>query len=473
MSSNSAPATWLPELRTRVPLAQTMAQIGVFTLMLAALLMPAIKVRDDLPYLKAEQVLLPFVFLIHGWLMLAGYVKRIRFNGLLLIGMFYCLSILLSMWFGAEVLHHQVLSRDFYEIPKAVLPIVFFTIGYEAELSNASLRNLMTILVFAVLLICLYAWAQFLHLPFTQWLDPYYSAGSPAEMALNSSGRVFSTMGNPNVLSELMTWSFVAFTMAMLHRVGSPIRNMAMAFACLITIVMTGSRYGLLTASLGILLIFGISWGQSRQRVARLSLLLVLLPIFAWTFVAVASTNQITLQRFETLKHPLEADSVRGRLDSLWLDAADEIAKSPVVGHGPAKTMFTGIITDSEYLDVLKEFGVVGFLLYLSYFFFPMSLMWKGLRAARLAGPSVEDAAPATLLTLRLAFVMSSVALVMNLGMSTFYNLLLQGYLWLWMGLGARSAQSISEALQGGSITYISVNRPRAIGPSRVAPPTQ
>jgi O-antigen ligase len=105
-----------------------------------------------------------------------------------------------------------------------------------------------------------------------------------------------------------------------------------------------------------------------------------------------------------------------------------------------------GVFTDSEYLDVLKEFGIIGFLSYLAYYFFPMRLLWRGLRARQRAGPEWKDGFPATFLTLRLAFILAVTALVMNIGESTFYNQLLQAFLWLWLGLGASCAQRIAGA---------------------------
>src|SRR5208337_2856406 len=100
-------------------------------------------------------------------------------------------------------------------------------------------------------------------------------------------------------------------------------------------------------------------------------------------------------------------------------------------------------VTDSEYLEVLKEFGVIGFLPYLAYFLFPLYLLWTGLRAGKRCGVELEERLPATFLVLRLGFVMAVTALVMNIGMSTFYNLILQSVLWIWLGLGARAAKSI------------------------------
>jgi O-antigen ligase len=422
------------------------AEIAMIALICASVLAPPIRFSDNFPYVRAEQILLATVFVGYAWFSLAGYARKIHFNGMFVIGTLYAFCIALSTWYGADMLHHQVILRDFYEIPKVLFPVLFFTVAYEAELSEESLRMLLKCFGVAAFLVCFYAWSQFANLGFTYRLNGFYSGGEHIDLLLTNVGRVYSTMANPNVLGELMSWCLVAFTMAALSGVGNRIWNIVLAFACLVTLAMTASRYGLITASLGILLIFVFPSRSGRRRTTQLVLLMVLLPVFALTFKAVATANRSGIQRIQTLKDPLHTDSLQGRLDVRWVDATQDIARSPWIGNGSAKAFFGDIITDSEYLDMLKQFGIVGFSVYLAYYFFPLYLSWKGLKAGQRTGPIFEERMPATLLTIRLSFVMIILALAMSIGEATFENLLLQGFLWMWMGLGARCAQTLRDA---------------------------
>jgi hypothetical protein len=422
------------------------AEIAMIALICACVLAPPIRFSDNFPYVRAEQLLLGTVVVGYAWFSLAGYARKIHLNGMFVVGALYAFCIALSTWYGADMLHHQVIFRDFYEIPKVLFPVLFFTAAYEAELSEESLRMLLKCFGVATFLVCFYAWSQFAGLGFTYRLNGFYSGGEHIDLLLTNVGRVYSTMANPNVLGQLMSWCLVAFTMAALSGVGNRIWNIALAFACLVTLAMTASRYGLITASLGILLIFVFPSRSGRRRTAQLVLLMLLLPVFALTFRAVATANRSGIQRIQTLKDPLHTDSLQGRLDVRWVDAARDIARSPWIGNGSAKEFFGDIITDSEYLDTVKQFGIVGFSVYLAYYFFPLYLLWKGLKAAQRAGSLYEERIPATLLTLRLSFVMIILALAMSIGESTFTNLLLQGFLWMWMGLGARCAQTLRDA---------------------------
>jgi O-antigen ligase len=211
---------------------------------------------------------------------------------------------------------------------------------------------------------------------------------------------------------------------------------------------MTGSRYGLLTTSLAVVMVLALQSASGRRRGGQLALLLSLIPVFALTIQTVATTNKSTIERFGTLQRPMEVDSLRTRLDELWKDAGNDFAQSPFIGHGPAKKIYTDIITDSEYLDVLKEFGIIGFCIYLAYYLFPLHLLWKGLRSAKLAGPWLEERMPAQMMAVRLSFIMIVTALVMNIGETTFYSQVLQGFLWIWMGIGVRAAKTIAVSAE-------------------------
>src|SRR6202022_284369 len=163
----------------------------------------------------------------------------------------------------------------------------------------------------------------------------------------------------------------------------------------------------------------------------------------------------------------MQAASMRDPADRAWLDALSEIEKSPFFGRGPAKSFYTGVITDSEYLDVLKEFGIIGFLPYFAYFLFPLYVLWKGLRASWRAGPSLESRMPLTFTTLRLCLVIVITAIVMNIGSTTFYDVPLQGFFFLWLGIGARCATSIREASETNALSMSAVRRIVSAGRSQ------
>jgi hypothetical protein len=374
------------------------------------------------------------------------------------------------MWYGAEILGHPVIARDLYELPKVWLPVAFFTAAYEAELSEASLQRAIKVLSVAILPVCFYAWAQFAGLSLSYALNPYYSSGGHIDQALQYAGRVYSTMGNPNVLGQLMTWCVVLFVLVAVFQVGHRAWNIGVASCCLITLAMTGSRFGLLTASLGLVLVFMVVSSRRRRNLAQIGLILLLVSIFAWTYRAVASSNRRTLERYQTLRDPLNIDSLRQRLDDVWQDEWQEFTKSPLLGHGPVKALDRRGYYDSEYLGVLQEKGVIGLLVFLGYYLYPLYRLRKGQKALALSDRDVSVLAPAAATTIHAAFIMGGLALVMNVAMSTFYSPFLQGFLWLWLGIGTRSALTIREWAPSSAFPSLraqeGASRPREVTPS-------
>lgn len=431
----------------QVTLRNGLSQAGIISLICVSVTAPAIVISQTLPYFKLEALLIPVFLAIYVWLLLVGIARPIRFNAMFVIGVLFFTCNAFSLWYGTRILGHPVLLRDLYELPKVWLPVAFFTIAYEAALSESSIRQLLSFFSISILLVCLYAWSQFFGLGFTYKLNPLYSMGGHIDVALEYARRVYATVGNPNVLGELMTFCVVLFILAALFRVGSLLRNVLVAASCLITLAMTGSRYGLLNITFAFLLIFLIAVTAKRQRLTRVAALLVLLPACAWILAAVAASNPHTLERYQTLKEPLQIDSFRERIEGGWLQGWSDFKSSPLFGHGPGKAfLFPQGVLDSEYLNVLREKGSIGFLAFLGYYLYPISMCWRGRQTIRVASRLTEQA-PGHVVCLNAAFAMAILALVMNIGMSTFYSPFLQGFLWLWLGVGAGCAAKLNEVV--------------------------
>ena len=436
------------------------SQACLIALICISVTAPAISLSSAIPYFKAEQLLVPVIFAIYLFLLLTGVARPIRINTMFAIGLGFFICNIISMVYGGEVLGHPVILRDFYDLPKVWLPVAFFTIAYEAELTESSLRRLLAFFSFAVLLVCIYAWGQFVRAGFSYKLNPYYSPGGHIDATLEYARRVYSTMGNANVLGELMTWCITVFLLALLFRVGSTLRNFVLVMSCLITLVMTGSRYGIVNVTAAFLMILAFVSTTGRRRFAQFALLLLLVPVIVWTYQTVATSNLRTLERYQTLQEPLRIDSLRERVDDLWLEAWTDFQASPVFGHGPSKAIFLWHerFIDSEYLNVLREKGIVGFLAFLPYYLYPLILIRRGQKAIRSPGSGLQEEFPAHVVCLHTGFVIGALAMIMNVGMSTFYSPFLQGVLWLWLGVGAGCAARLCALVPAPLPVYARAN---------------
>jgi len=448
----------------RHPLAKTASRITVLTLLCVSVLAPAVNLYPGTPHVRVETLLLLVCGGLYAWLLLAGIAKPPRFHTIYVIAALFSFSVAVSMFYGTVGLGHAVLFRDFYEFPKAWLPAAFFVIAYEAALPEGALRRLLDALAWATAGVCLYGIAQYFSLGFTFWLNRYYSGGEHHDISLALFHRVYSTLGNPNVLGQFLTWMMLAYTLAYLFGVGSRARNLAIPLACVVTLVLTGSRYGLLATVFGLLMMIGLALAAHRSATG-LATLLLLIFTFSMVFANVKSAANATARRFDELLHPLEASSLRARLDDLWVVAGDYIAASPWVGHGPAKEIFTESYTDSEYLDVMKQYGLVGLLAYLAYYLWPLSRYAGVFRAATQLPAGIQPHIRTNLLVVGIGIEMIGTALIMNIGEFTFFNWVLLAFLWLWIGLSVRSADFIREL---AASSRADARAPRAGQPSYV-----
>jgi O-antigen ligase len=207
---------------------------------------------------------------------------------------------------------------------------------------------------------------------------------------------------------------------------------------------MTGSRYGLIDTVFALILIFLLPAPTAKSKMKRRITLLIAIPLVLSVILVAAATNRATIERFEMLLSPLRENSLRGRLDSAWPDAAGQFLQSPVFGHGPAKDLFTDV-TDCEYLEILERFGVVGLIPYLCFFLVPLAMIWKGIKNVSRAGPLLDQDWRATYWGLCLGFLVPVTCLAMNIGMGTYYDTSLVAFTWMWMGIGASCANRISR----------------------------
>ena len=434
----------LGSLPPRTKMAESLGEAGLILILCVSVLAPALTLNANWPQVRTETVMLIAYAVAYAAMHFMGLAKQVRFHEFYIIGALFSLSVGFSLIYGTMILHHPLSYRDYFELPKCWLPVFFFTLAYEAELTERGLNLALNYFGLAVALVCVFGWAQFLHLGIVARLTPLYTDMGHNYTVLVRYGRIFSTMGNPNALGQLMSWCMTIYVLAFLFGLGSRARNLCVAAMCVITVALTSSRYGLLACGGGLLvaMAFGIF---SRRRGLKLIGLLFLVGVLIPVFGEAQQSSYWASHRFEQLRNPLQVDSLRGRLDVLWIEAGDYILSSPWVGHGPAKTIFESVYTDSEYLDILKYYGIIGFLCYLAYFLWPMSQMMSGLKALRFISSDMEDRLRGNLLVLRAGFAIFCLALFMNVGEFTFYNLALQGFVWLWAGLAVRAAHFVGE----------------------------
>jgi hypothetical protein len=423
----------------RTGLARIGGELAVILLMSTGVLAPGITLSADFPKMRSELFVGVAIVVVYAWMFLAGFAKLVRFHAFYLIAFVFSICVSLSIIYGAVALQHEIQLRDLYELPKAWMPVLFFSIAYEAELSEQGLKQFMNYFAIAIIFVCLFGWAQYWGLGIARALQPYYGDGDHNDIALLLYRRIYATLTNPNYLGQLLSWTTVAYTLGLVFDREHRLRNSFIPLICVATIALTGSRYGILATMFGLSIVVFMAV-RSKRHIGRVAGLLILIGAIGVIFSATAKNSYFATKRYSELQRPMEVGSLRGRLDVLWLDAANEFVSSPWVGHGPSKKFFEDVYTDSEYLDILKWFGAFGFLAYSAYYIWPFTQLVQAMKQSRFLAFDLQERLSANLVNVRIGIALLMMALFMNIGEFTCFHLYLMCFLWGWVGLSVRSA---------------------------------
>jgi putative inorganic carbon (HCO3(-)) transporter len=273
-----------------------------------------------------------------------------------------------------------------------------------------------------------YGLLQALHLDPVAWADSFRPAGAPL-----ASLRIFSTFGHPNLFGAHLAMALF-FVAALGVLEARPARRlaaglgMALAVACLLLTANRGAWVG--TAS-GALVVALLAWRRRRASAGRVPgatgtgadlrrLVLPALLALAAGVIVLASSSVVRDRLL--VRSVLDDPTVKSRL-LIWSGTLDMIRERPLTGVGPGAfgrefpryrderlLQYEDELTPvthahSEYLELLAETGVAGFLIVAA---FVASVLWQGFRKVRDAASREEHVFATALLAGLVALLVSS-----------------------------------------------------------------
>lgn len=242
-----------------------------------------------------------------------------------------------------------------------ILFIAFFFVAKNVLRNKRLLFAAISLLAVAALLVSLYGIYQQVTGNFVEtasWID--------AEMFNESTARIYSTLGNPNVLGEYLIFA-VVISLGMLYYMKKPVYKLASLGILGISglcMLLTQSR----GAWLGLLLALGV-FALMRDR--RLLILAV-----AMVLIMPAVLPETVITRFLSIGSL--ADSSTSYRVNIWLACLTMLKTVWLTGIGPGVDSFRYIYQEyafnaveaphshNLYLQVIIDFGVVGLILLLA-----------------------------------------------------------------------------------------------------------
>ena len=363
---------------------------GILTCLLFIILIFITKRNRNVFYIEYIILSLPFLNIdiinnINGFVFISilffifFYKKNMSVSKNIQFMNFNILILLISVSIGLIVSEYGINQINIIEILKLICLIQFCKIIIEESIKDPIIiekifSNLKMLLIISFFFLCM----QLI-------LGPGFSISNLQNPNINSSDgvRYPSFFSDPQVYAQFLGVN-VFLSMISLNESTKNKKyiNIAMAFLCCVSILLTGGRAGIIGILIGF--IFFFLFIQYKMKIKFLILIGLMLSIVF-----------ITKDYFILFKRSTDLDEAYAFRNSVWQDAINIFYKNPFWGiglgnyeryafsHLPNQVwlreneMIVFDHPESGYLKILDELGGVGFISFFSLYFIPMFISIK------------------------------------------------------------------------------------------------
>lgn len=431
---------------TGITRTNTNKLILIIGIMLSAMILPSLEIRESLPHVRVDDAFIFGAFAINllFWVTRrsrSGYglgyanpeVQRRAHMAVTIVFSLLIASMIISNLYAVFFLGGTFGLRDvmeFVTLAKYYL-VITLTLSLEVQEGEFSLLRKTFLLGFGVML--LLTWSQFLNIfNVNAWLTPFFAQSHLNNLVNANPPRVLGSFDNPNVMgivSVLMMTVFVTwYYFKRNDRLVAVMLVAASALAIKMTF-MTISRTGFIATAA--VLVFLSVWAIVKFQFRKEILLKIIILLLVTLAVVFTSPRGFTTRLGEAT-NPKTSTSIQGHFLRAG-PAIKFIQESPVLGWGTAKNNMTTLV-DDEYLLITRRYGFIGLAMYLWLFFRPVKAAWRRISSSSFYNTESGLREDKTLLAI--TFVAATVAvLVYNITAGIFYNLQLMTLFAIFMGL--------------------------------------
>lgn len=335
------------------------------------LLLPPIQLPSGLPEIRIEEL---FIYTILPFYIFTKF-KFINSSAKLFLILFFAFVGLqiVSLLYGKFFMGVTVGTRDYFEIIKTIKYGILIGAISTLKISDVQLKNILLLISLFFLFVTIIGLMQYYGiLGMDRITAPLYIQ----ERIYDVNRRMMGTFYNPNTFSAALSIGFIITLLNLLIN-KEPTKRALFFFVCFMllwSILLTQSRTGLAVLVLGSIVFFGLNSINNKQNL-RLGLIsissFVLLAALVLSF---ASGDAIS--RYTSGLDVFNDTSFQLRLIAWYLNL-QLFSQSVLFGWGPAKHQFTSIV-DSEYILLLRQFGVIGFTInIIGFYLYPINRAFK------------------------------------------------------------------------------------------------
>lgn len=409
----------------------------LYLLIFSSLLLPPISISSGLPNIRIEEIL--FVVLLPLYFVLNKIKPTDPALNLFLKFYFAFVFIqIISTIYGKLFLNVPVGIRDLFEIIKtAKYGFVVFIIGY-FHIDKNLLKKLIYTIIFLFIVSSFIGHLQFHGIfGFEQLTAPLYFEDRIHDVF----NRMMGTYFNPNSYGTVLSIGAI-FIIATIVRVDTYEKKAGLLltlFFLIWTITLTQSR-----TSVGAFLIGSFVYLLLLSYTYNLRWYLPfigLLGVFTFLIAIFSILPREFIERYVSALNIMSDLSWLMRLYAWYLNL-EIFFQSPLIGWGPAKHLHPTVV-DSEYILILRQFGVIGFFSYLFIYILPLSYSFKFIK-----GKSIVSTFNHIFITCSVIFIVGNITnpLFHEIQFMDFWAILL-GVLYASNRLHTKNSASMKYAL--------------------------
>ena len=422
------------------------------SVMLSAMILPSIPLHPRLPQIRAEELLL---FGIFGLNLILFALRGFRFSEkekeeltkqkrplkiIILLFSLMTLSYFVSNFYGVYIRGAGSYGlRDVMELVTFFKYFLILTLVISIDMGQAEFAYLRNSFLAGLAFLILFGWGQHLNiLNMNTWLSPYFNQNHWEHLIVGNPARVLGTFDNPNFFAAftVMTLGFLTIWYYFKDHGG---RFPVLVFIIIGLVIkleyLTISRTNLF----GIALLFTITsiWAFFYHKRSK-KVVIKIIALFLLTVFLTVTASSDFINRVQEGTDFSTSTSFLGHL-AQWENAVGTMWESPIFGWGTQKEFMTTIV-DNEYALYGRRYGLIGLSLYLAFYFIPLTMAIKRIRArGRLYGKAVPFDLPVLFNAVYAALLPSILFFVFWAGI--FYNLQLMTLFCIIVGLVYNSAK--------------------------------
>ena len=336
-----------------------------FILLLVPLtiLLPPIRWSSTLPMIRFEEIIFYALFSI-AILSLSIKHKIIINNKLIYVLLFIIFSMIISTVHAILYLNYLFSYRDVFEFAKIAKFILILLIVSNIEFEDKSYRNFINIFIISMTISAIVGILQHLNIfNINNTISPLYTTSQFGNIDKRSVG----TAANPNDFGFILNCGIIFTLNYVFVYKKSIFLNILLIIVMIIAVILTVSRvafFGMIMAIIYLIYIY-----KKQLKIPKLYLILSFIIMGVASLIIIKFATKYFITRMSSginIKNDL---SFLSRLLN-WKNNLAIWKDSPIFGWGPAKG-FQSLIVDSEYILILRRYGIVGIISHLAFYIVP------------------------------------------------------------------------------------------------------